>query len=207
MSEDAETNEESETNTDAETTEESDTGVIVERDDRSDADEGQPADGGTGIRRQVLVLTAAVVVVMLVASVGFASLSDNPLVPDATLEARDDPDDYDLSEERIVGVVMIEHEGGEAVRVSETELVIGSRDSGIRFNRSNDWTVQPSNATFAVRLDGQPMTSDTRFEPQDRLRVVRTTGTVNFSGSFETRVRLFHLPSQQVLVDSQITVE
>ena len=156
--------------------------------------------------RHVVVITIAVVAVTVVAAFGFASLSDNPLVPDATLDVRDDSDEYDLRQEGIVGVVVIDHEGGEAIDIGETELLIGDQDSGIRFNRSNNWTATPSKATFAVYADGESVTTDTGFEPQDRLRVIKTTGTVNFNGSFETRIRLFHRPSQRVLLDDQVMI-
>ena len=54
--------------------------------------------------RHVVVITIAVVAVTVVAAFGFASLSDNPLIPDATLDVRDDSDEYDLRQEGIVGV-------------------------------------------------------------------------------------------------------
>jgi len=157
--------------------------------------------------KQVVIVTVAVVVVMTIASIGFASVSDNPLVPDATLEVRDDPDEYDLREKGVVGALVIVHTGGEPIAINETEIVVGTDNSAIRFNRNNDWTPTPSNATFAVHLDGRPIDENASFGPRDELRVVKSIGTVDFSGSLERRVRLFHLPSQRTLVDQQITIE
>jgi hypothetical protein len=156
--------------------------------------------------KQVVVITLVVVAVMIVASVGFASLSENPLAPDVTLNVRDDPDEYNLRQEGVFGVIVIDHEGGDTIDIGETELLIGNRNSGFRLNQTNNWTAEPTNATFALRVGGEPVRANDRFGPRDRIRVVRTTGTLDFSGSFEIRVRLFHLPSQRTLVDSQVTV-
>jgi hypothetical protein len=158
-------------------------------------------------RRQVALLTLGVVAVMVVASVGFATLSDNPLVPDATFAASDADNEYDLNRTGTVEMLVIEHTGGESVALSDVVVLLGSRTSGTRFNTTADWQIEAGELTYTARLNGEPINDSDEFTPGDRIVVAKTSGTAGTFGEFETRVRLLHLPSRNTLLDEQVTIE
>lgn len=158
-------------------------------------------------RRQVALLTVVVVAVMVVASIGFASLSTNPLVPDATFNATDAPDEYDLNETGTVDMVVIEHTGSEAVDFSEIVVLLGSRSAGARFNASANWQVEAGDMIYRTRLNDATIDESNEFTQGDRLVVAKTRGTSSTFGEFDVRIRLLHLPSRNTLLDEQITIE
>lgn len=157
-------------------------------------------------RRHLALLVAGAVVVTVVASIGFASLTDNPLTPDASFEATDATDDYELNQTGTVGMVAIEHTGGEPVDVSELEIILGSRTSGARFNASANWQFEAGDIVYAVLLNGSTVDAGDAIESGERLVVAKTRGTAAVGGDFDLRVRLSHLPSRNTLVDTQVGV-
>jgi len=157
-------------------------------------------------RRQILALTVGVVVVAIVASVGFASLSENPLVPDASFDARDADQPYNLSQPGTVDMFVVEHTGGEPVETEDVQLLLGSRADGFRFNESGNWSNVIGEFEFSVRLNGRPVVDADTFSEGDRLVVSKTAGTGRDGESFDVRVRLFHLPSQTAILDQRVEV-
>jgi frataxin-like iron-binding protein CyaY len=155
-------------------------------------------------RRGVALLTLGVVVAIVVASIGFQSLSTNPLVPDASFEVQDTGDEYDPSRPGTVAAVTIEHTDGTAINTSTVEVILGSTTGGLRFNQTGNWTVETSQATFGVLLNDRRPDEAATFGPEDRLVVAKTEGTFAFNGTADIRVRLYHVPSQRALVDEQV---
>lgn len=158
-------------------------------------------------RRQLLGLTLAAVAVTAIASVGFASLSENPLVPDAEFAAGDAAGEYDLSEPGTVDMLVVTHRDGEAVDPATLELVLGSRASGVAFNESGNWTVAVGDLEYELALDGGDIAAGDRVEEGDRLVVSKTSGTVDSTnGTFDVRARLVHRPSQSTVLDETVGV-
>jgi FlaG/FlaF family flagellin (archaellin) len=151
-----------------------------------------------------LVVLAAVI---LVASIGFASLSDNPLTPDATFEVTDADEEYDLNRTGTVEMLAIEHTGGEAVDISELVVLLGPRSNGIRFNATAGWQVEIGDLTYTLQSNGERVDDSDEFGDGDRLVVAKTSGTSGTFGEFDVRVRLLHSPSRNTLLDTEVTID
>jgi len=158
-------------------------------------------------RRHLALLVLVVAGTMTVASIGFQTLSENPLVPDADLNASDAADEYNLSGPGTTEMVVVEHVGGESVPLSDVDLILGSRSEGLHFNQSHDWRVEVGDFVYETRLNGDSVDDDAHLTQGDRLTVVNTRGTAGTNATFDVRVRLYHFPSQTMILDRRVDVE
>jgi len=148
---------------------------------------------------------ATVGAAMVVTSVGFQALSQNPLVPDATLNATDAPEDYNLSQPGTVGMVAVEHRAGHPIPLSNVSVLLGSRSQGMWFFANGNWTAV-SVLRHGLYLNGEPIRDTDEFGPGDRLTITKMAGTRPFNQSYTVRVRVFHNPSDITILDQRVRV-
>lgn len=157
-------------------------------------------------RRQVIGLIVAAVLVMVVASIGFATFTQNPLRPDATLTADDAAQAYDLNRSGTVDMLVIEHTGGGPIRMENVDIILGSRVEGFHFNESGNWRYETADLAYAARLNGEPISPGATVEQGDRIAIAKVSGVGTPVGEVTPRTRVHHLPSQKMILDERVTV-
>jgi hypothetical protein len=162
-----------------------------------------------GDRQRLVGFTAAIVVVTIAASVGFQSITANPLVPDSTVEIADAPGDYLLNESGTSDMITVTHEGGDTMELRFVSVVIAPGRGALVFNASGGWSVDIDGLTFALKMDGQPVEANTTFGPDDVLTVSKTEGTLprDSGGEFSVRVLVRHVASQTVVSERTVQVQ
>jgi len=158
-------------------------------------------------RRHLALLVLAVAGTMIVASIGFQTLSENPLVPDADLNASDAADEYNLTGSGTTGMLVVEHDGGESVSLANVDLILGSRSEGLHFNQSHDWRVEVGEFVYETRLNGEQIDGGADLTRGDRLTVENSGGNTDTNATFDVRVRLYHFPSQTMILDQRVDIE
>lgn len=160
-----------------------------------------------GDLRATLLVTAVVVVAMVVASIGFATLSDNPIHPDTRLNATDAADSPNATGP--VPLFAIEHEGGEPVVLSEIEIIIGPRSADRVLTEANNWTARDERFFYQVTIAGGPPDRE-RLTAGDRVVVISGSlsgeTTTEPGLTYPLRIRVFHLPSQRNLLDQNVRI-
>lgn len=158
-------------------------------------------------RRQLALVLLSVLVVTIVASAGFQALSDNPLVPDTTFEMSDAADEYNLSQNGTVDMLVVEHVSGEQVELTDFDILMGSRSAGLWMNESSDWRDRTGDVTVRVRMNGERITDSSTMGSGDTLTVSKIEGTIDVQGPVDVRLRIYHRPSQTLMVDREVELE
>jgi len=160
--------------------------------------------------RTILLVTLGVVVVSATVAFGFSALSTNPLSPDATFELSDADDEFRLNQTGTVRILTITHVEGESIPVTQIEMVVGSRSSGLVFSDATNWSSVQGSLTYRVLHEGDPLRNNTgspTLESGVSLIFAKTDGTITSPVTNTTvQVRLFHIPSQTVITDEEVRV-
>lgn len=156
---------------------------------------------------RVGVVTVAVVLLMVVASFGFQSVSSNPLVPKTDVQMRDANDEFVLNTSANTDILTIEHRGGEPVPLDDVKVILGPRTQGLNYTASNNWTATEGPLTTRVKFNGENVTDGATFKEGDVLTLVKTAGRSEAADDPEFTVRLYHYPSQQVFARQTVQIE
>lgn len=158
--------------------------------------------------RQTILLTVVVLLVMVVTSFGFQQLSENPLRPDATLNASDVPGENASLRSDTVEWLRIEHRGGESIDLSVVEIVLLSGDQAVRLSESNGWQTRKQGFVYRLQSSNRSIARNHTFASGDRLTVTfaAVSGRSGADDTYRVRVRMRHIPSQSMIYDERIPI-
>jgi hypothetical protein len=156
------------------------------------------------IRLAILVL--AVLLATVISSFGFSLVTENPIAPNTEFDLHDAEEQYDISRQGVVDYFILEHVSGEPINPPVFELIVGSRNAGLVLTRERNWTDSSGSLTYQVRTPRGALPTSEPFSEGDRVVVSKIDGTLDIETPVTVRVRLYHTPSQQTLLDRTITV-
>lgn len=152
----------------------------------------------------VVLLTAGIIILMVIASFGFNLLSRNPSIPRMSIEMHDAPEPVGPNETGEGILFVIEHTGGDSAPLGDLEIIIGSRANGIVFGSTNDWSPDLTGIAIEARLNGDPIAANRTFGPGDTIQIVKLRGRLTAENQDPVTVRLWHSPSNTAIARQSI---
>jgi flagellin-like protein len=158
----------------------------------------------------VILMVAITVILAAVIGTFVLGLGDSlQQAPQSTLNAEDASEGYDNS----VGygtdgaaAFTISQDGGDAIQLADTQIVINNQSSSDSATfEQGQWN--SSDAT--VSIDGTPVNNadDTEIGVGSSLTISNDGGGGNFFASGnDYRIRLIHVPSDSILLDTEVTL-
>jgi flagellin-like protein len=173
-------------------------------------------DDEQGVSPVIGVILMVAITVILAAVIGtfVLGLGDSlQQAPQSTLNAEDASADYDNSSNNSTAFE-ISQNGGDAISLGDVRVVIDSQSDSTSFSfEQGSWTDRGANSTVNMTLNGDQIS--TLDEPElavgDSL-IVQNNATVesNVDATLQSntayRIRLIHVPSDSILLDTEVTL-
>ncbi|GAB7014011.1 type IV pilin [Halolamina salina] len=159
----------------------------------------------------VILMVAITVILAAVIGTFVLGLGDSlNQAPQSTLNAEDAPADFNDSLASGSAAFEISQNGGDAIPLADARIVIGNTSSSASetFSQGN-WDSPESGAALNVTLNGNSISGmdSPELAVGDSLTVSTTDGTGTLLEADNTfRIRLIHVPSDSILLDTEVTL-
>jgi flagellin-like protein len=170
-------------------------------------------DDDRGVSPVIGVILMVAITVILAAVIGtfVLGLGDSlQQAPQSTVNVEDATDDWsNHSSSNYTNALVISQDGGDSIALENTRIVIEptNKTGSVTFEQS-DWTDRGENDSLVLKFsDNSTVENGDSFEVGDSLVVKNNDNEeTQLKSGYTYRVRLIHVPSESVLVDSEVTL-
>jgi len=170
-------------------------------------------DDDRGVSPVIGVILMVAITVILAAVIGtfVLGLGDSlQQAPQSTINVEDASDDWSTHPSNAdLSALVVSQDGGDSIALEDTRLVIEptNETGSVTFEQSN-WVDQGTNTRLNLTLaDGTPVSNGDEISVGDSLTVVNNVAnSTDLNSDYTYRVRLIHVPSESVLVDTEVTL-
>ena len=158
----------------------------------------------------VILMVAITVILAAVIGTFVLGLGDSlNQAPQATLNAEDASAGYNnntssgfLDANTSAAAFEISQDGGDAIQFADMRIVVDGPNANAKFEQGS-W----NNSNLGVFIDGANPTSNAEFAVGDSLTIGNVDSTeTNLTTGTEYRIRLIHVPSDSILLDTEVTL-